>query len=57
MMTEKFWEQALVNVVCNALGISTSRTKKDSNSNLVDEVKDIFCLKIPSIAELKKLKD
>ena len=57
MMTEKFWEKALVNVVCNALGISTSRTKKDSNSNLVDEVKDIFCFKIPSIAELKKPKD
>lgn len=57
-MTEKsFGKKALVNVVCNALGISTSRTEKDSNSNLVDEVKDISCSKIPSIAELKKLKD
>ena len=58
MMTEKsFGKKALVNVVCNALGISTSRTEKDWNSNLVDEVKGIFCSKIPSIAELKKLKD
>lgn len=58
MMTEKsFGKKALVNVVCNALGISTSRTVKDSNSNLVDEVKGIFCSKIPTIAELKKLKD
>lgn len=50
-------KKALVKVVRNALEISTSRTEKDSNSNLVDEVKDISCSKIPSIAELKKVKD
>lgn len=33
-------EKALVNVVCHALGISTSRTEKDSN--FIDEVKDIL---------------
>ena len=54
---KRFGKKALVNVVCNALGISTSRTEKDLNSNLVDEVKDISCSKIPSIAELQKLKD
>ena len=52
---KSFGKKALVNVVCNALRISTSKT--DSNSNLVDEVKDVSSSKLPSITELQKLKD
>lgn len=50
-----FGKKALVNVVCNALGISTSSTQNDSNG--VDEVKVDISSKIPSIAELQKLKE
>lgn len=50
-----FGKKALVNVVCNALGISTSSTQNDSNG--VDEVNVDISSKIPSIAELQKLKE
>ena len=46
--------------ICNALGISTSRTEKDSNSNLVDEVKghllfeDTFDCGAPETKRLEK---
>ena len=54
-----FGKKALVNVVCNSLGISTSSTasRPDSKSNLLDEMQDISSSKIPSIMELQKLKD
>ena len=54
-----FGKKALVNVVCNSLGISTSSTasRPDSKSNLLDEMPDISSSKIPSIMELQKLKD
>lgn len=53
---KRFGKKSLINVVCNALSISTSRTEKDSNG--VHEVKvDISSSKIPSIAELHRLKD
>jgi len=52
-----FWgKKALINVVCNALGISTSRAENESNG--VDELKvDISISKILSIADLQKHKD
>ena len=54
-----FGKKALVNVVCNSLGISTSSTasRPDSKSNLLDEMQDISSSKIHSIMELQKLKD
>ena len=54
-----FGKKALVNVVCNSLGISTSSTasRPHSKSNLLDEMQDISSSKIPSIMELQKLKD
>ena len=49
---KSFGKKALINIVCNALGISTSKTEEDSNG--VREVKvDISS----SIAELQRLKD
>ena len=56
---KSFGKKALVNVVCNALGISTSSTasRRDSKSNLVGEMQDISSSKIPSIKELQKLND
>ena len=52
---KSFGKKALINIVCNALGISTSKTEEDSNG--VREVKvDISSSKIP-IAELQRLKD
>lgn len=50
-----FGKKALVNVVCHAMGISTSSTQNDSNG--VDEVNVDISSKIPSIAELQKLKE
>ena len=50
---KSFGKKALVNVACNALGISTART--DSKSDLVGEIQDISSSKIPSIKELQKL--
>ena len=54
---KSFGKKALVNVVCNSLSISTSSTasRPDSKSNLVDEMQDISSSKIPSIMELQKL--
>ena len=53
---KRFGKKALINIVSNALGISTSKTEEDSNG--VREVKvDISSSKIPSIAELQRLKD
>ena len=52
---KSFGKEVLVNVVCNSLVFSPSKT--DSKSNLVDEVKDISASKTPSIMELQKLKD
>ena len=56
---KSFGKKALVNVVCNSLGISTSSTasRRDSKSNLVGEMQDISSSKIPSIEELQKLND
>ena len=58
---KSFGKKALVNVVCNSLGISTSSTstasRTDSKSNLVGEMQDISSSKIPSIKELQKLND
>ncbi|XP_078351797.1 uncharacterized protein LOC144636456 [Oculina patagonica] len=50
---KSFGKKALVNVVCNALGISTSSTEHDSN----DEVKADISSNTPLIAELQKLKE
>ena len=54
---KNFGKKALVNVACNALGISTSSTasRTDSKSDLVGESQDISSSKIPSIKELQKL--
>ena len=54
---KSFGKKALVNVACNALGISTSSTasRTDSKSDLVGEIQDISSSKIPSIKELQKL--
>ena len=52
---KSFGKKALINIVCNALGISTSKTEEDSNG--VREVKVDISSKIPSIAELHRLKD
>lgn len=56
---KRFGKKALVNVVCNSLGISTSSTESrtDSKSNLVGEMQDISSSKIPSIKELQKLNE
>jgi len=52
-------KKALFNVVSNSLGISTSSTasRTDSKSNLVDGMQDISSSKAPSFMELQKLKD
>ena len=56
---KSFGKKALVNVVCNSLGILTSSaaSRRDSKSNLVGEMQDISSSKIISIKELQKLKD
>lgn len=58
-LEKSFGKKALVNVVCNSLGISTSSTasRTDSKSILVGEMQDISSSKIPSIMELQKLKE
>jgi len=52
-------KKTLVNVACNALGISTSSTapRTDWKSDLVGEMQDISSSKISSIKELQKLND
>ena len=49
---KSFGKKALINVVCNMLGISTSSKSCEKN-----EVKDISSSKLPSIVYLQKLKD
>ena len=58
IIERSFGKKALVNVVCNSLGISASSTasRTHSKSNLVDEIQDISSSKIPLIMELQKLK-